>query len=143
MICLAVLEHTLRPEVVCDEIVRVLKPGGIARIDWPFLQPVHGYPHHYFNATPQGAVSRFQKTCDTLSSDIKLWQHPVFALNWILSEWASSLSEPTRSDFRELPIGHFIDGSLHDLVREKTSTELSQDAQRLIAAGTTIEVRKR
>jgi SAM-dependent methyltransferase len=45
---IAVLEHTMRPWEVAREICRVLKPGGTVLIDFPFLQAVHGYPHHYF-----------------------------------------------------------------------------------------------
>lgn len=59
VLCIAVLEHTRKPWEVAKELVRVLKPGGKLHIDYPFLQPVHGYPHHYFNATPKGNASLF------------------------------------------------------------------------------------
>src|SRR5271165_2078661 len=45
--CFAVLEHTMRPWDVAREMCRVLRPGGMLMVDWPFLQPVHGFPHHY------------------------------------------------------------------------------------------------
>jgi len=55
----AVLEHVKRPWEVAREISRVTRPGGRIWIDYPFLQAVHGYPHHYFNATPLGNKSLF------------------------------------------------------------------------------------
>ena len=57
--CFSVLEHTRQPWIVVSEIYRMLKPGGKAFIDWPFLQPLHGYPDHYFNATREGLRSMF------------------------------------------------------------------------------------
>lgn len=70
IMCLAVLEHTREPWEVAREMCRVLKPGGKILVDYPFLQPVHGYPHHYFNATPLGAPTLFEKYCDIESSNI-------------------------------------------------------------------------
>jgi SAM-dependent methyltransferase len=58
--CFAVLEHTRKPWLVVQEMQRMLKPGGQAFIDWPFLQPVHGYPSHFFNATREGLRSIFE-----------------------------------------------------------------------------------
>ena len=37
----AVLEHVLDPQVVVDEINRVLKPGGLVYAETPFMQQVH------------------------------------------------------------------------------------------------------
>ena len=58
--CFAVLEHTRKPWQVVGEMRRMLKPGGMVFIDWPFLQPVHGYPSHFFNATREGLRSVFE-----------------------------------------------------------------------------------
>lgn len=50
----AVLEHVERPWEVAAEIVRTLKPGGVAIISIPFLENVHGWPHDYYRFTVQG-----------------------------------------------------------------------------------------
>jgi predicted SAM-dependent methyltransferase len=85
--CFAVLEHTRQPWVVAEEIYRMLRPGGAVFIDWPFLQPVHGYPSHYFNATRDGLLSLFTDlgikvdTIDTFSN-----QTPDHTVNWVLGK---------------------------------------------------------
>jgi SAM-dependent methyltransferase len=50
----AVLEHVLEPQRYVDEMVRVLRPGGLVYIEVAFMQPVHMAPMHYFNVTPHG-----------------------------------------------------------------------------------------
>jgi len=54
VLSLAVLEHVKDPFRCAREIARVLKPGGELMCCVPFLQPLHGYPHHYYNMTHQG-----------------------------------------------------------------------------------------
>jgi SAM-dependent methyltransferase len=57
--CFAVLEHVKTPWILAEEFARVIKPGGKIFIDWPFLQHVHGYPSHYYNATREGLREAF------------------------------------------------------------------------------------
>jgi len=51
--CSAVLEHVPYPNVVAKEIIRVLKPGGTACIQSPFLEAIHD-EHDYFRFTLKG-----------------------------------------------------------------------------------------
>jgi SAM-dependent methyltransferase len=51
---LAVFEHLHSPWLATSEIARVLRPGGRVYTLCAFLQPLHGYPDHYFNATESG-----------------------------------------------------------------------------------------
>jgi SAM-dependent methyltransferase len=59
VISIAVLEHLKDPFRCAQEIARVLKPGGELICAVPFLQPYHGYPHHYYNMTHQGLTNLF------------------------------------------------------------------------------------
>ncbi|OYW00913.1 MAG: hypothetical protein B7Z58_13680 [Acidiphilium sp. 37-64-53] len=56
---LAVLEHVDDPFKCAQEVLRVVTPGGELLIDVPFLQPVHGFPYHYYNMTAQGLAILF------------------------------------------------------------------------------------
>lgn len=47
-----VLEHCPEPEVVLQEIHRVLTPGGILFFTVPFLWPMHDMPHDHYRFTP-------------------------------------------------------------------------------------------
>ncbi len=55
----AVLEHVYRPDVVVDEIRRVLKPGGLVQAETPFLQPVHEGAFDYSRFTVAGHAMLF------------------------------------------------------------------------------------
>jgi len=141
--CLAVLEHTKRPWIACQEILRVLKPGGSVRIDWPFLQPFHGYPHHFFNATSVGTISMFEETCDIVEAEVKPWQHPIFALEWLLKEWSLGLADDVREKFSEMTVRDFLASSNEEMLQEAFCSKLSAETQGIISAGTTITARKR
>ncbi len=57
--CNAVLEHVRNPFLVASEIVRTLRPGGIAIVQVPFLENVHGWPDDYFRFTLNGLRELF------------------------------------------------------------------------------------
>ena len=50
----AVLEHLPEPGLAVDDMVRVLKPGGVFYAEVAFMQPVHMEPLHFFNHTQYG-----------------------------------------------------------------------------------------
>ncbi|MFM7062289.1 MAG: glycosyltransferase [Actinomycetes bacterium] len=76
----AVLEHVPDPQVAVDEMVRVLRPGGLLYIEAAFMQPLHAVPSHYMNITPFGL--------DHLCRDLEVLDRGVFGglaetLRWI------------------------------------------------------------
>lgn len=145
IVCLAVLEHVPDPLVVAEQMVRVVKPGGHMVVDWPFLQPLHGYPHHYFNATEQGARIAFERLEDVanVESHVPPWLHPAFALRWFLDEWRERLPEAQRTRFLGLSVAEILGQDSAALMLEPWAAALSQDSQPAISAGTRLMVTKR
>ena len=56
----AVVEHVTEPHTYASEIVRVLRPGGLAYVEGAFMQPVHQAPFHFFNVTSFGLAHLFR-----------------------------------------------------------------------------------
>jgi len=106
--CFAVLEHVFDPWFVADEIHRMLKPGGKLYVDWPFLQPVHGYPSHFYNSTREGLRSLFEAGFEIVTCDTQDWQDPAFTIHWILNATLSGLPEAERSRFRNMSVNELV-----------------------------------
>ncbi len=62
VVCSAVLEHVNAPEFVVEEIFRVLKMGGAAWVDIPFMQPYHESPDDYQRYTLSGIKHLFRNS---------------------------------------------------------------------------------
>ena len=108
VISMAVLEHVKYPFVAAAEITRVLKPGGKLMACVPFLQPLHGYPHHYFNMTHTGLATLFEDGIAVDRQDVSLGTSPIFTLTWFLSSWASGLKSSTRKDFLDMRVRDLV-----------------------------------
>jgi len=142
-VCLAVLEHVPDPWRAAAELVRVTKLGGTLLVDWPFLQPVHGYPHHYFNATEQAARETFEKLGAQVVTSIPPFLHPIFTLRWILDEWQRGLEPADREAFTRLTVSGILDRTEEQHLEAPWATHLPEDVQRTISAGTRLVVTKR
>lgn len=139
----AVLEHVRRPWDAAREMCRVLKPGGELWVDYPFLQPVHGYPHHFFNATPMGNASLFEEWCEIRTLEIFENNHPIRALAWILELWRNGLPEAEAARFAALRVGDLLAASPDAQMAEGYCRALDPETRRTIAAGSgLIAVRK-
>lgn len=104
--CFAVLEHVRHPWKMADEFARVVKPGGKVFIDWPFLQPTHGYPSHYYNATREGLRALFERDFRVASLGTGAHEGPDFTIQWILSWFVESIRDPeARANFASKTIG--------------------------------------
>jgi SAM-dependent methyltransferase len=89
-VCMNAFEHYHSPELVANEIFRVLKPGGKLLVHTAFLQPLHEAPYHFYNATAFGARKWFKHFVeDQLNTSPNF--NPVFALSWILSDLDAGL----------------------------------------------------
>ena len=95
----AVFEHLQYPEWAAAEIRRVLQPGGVAKIDTAFLQPEHGYPHHFYNATETGLRHWF-RDFDIRWSGVEAYQHPKWSLTWFLGVYLDRLGAAEASTLR-------------------------------------------
>ena len=60
IICTETLEHVPEPQAVVDEMLRLLKPGGVLVGSIPFLYPVHADPYDFQRFTPEGLHRLFR-----------------------------------------------------------------------------------
>jgi SAM-dependent methyltransferase len=149
VLCIAVLEHVPDPFKMVRELVRVTRPGGKIIADWPFLAPLHGYPHHYFNATSEGAKLAFEQleSIEFTETSIPINFHPAFALRWIVDEWQAGLPTELRTEFLEMRVADILEAFSGDSlcnpwsahgVQQPWVKSLSAEATSVIAAGTRV-----
>jgi len=145
VVSLSVLEHVPDPFAVAGELIRVVKPGCRIIVDWPFLQPMHGYPHHYFNATEQGARQTFARLDNVgeVRASIPSFLHPVYTLRWFLDEWQQGLPATQRPDFLGLTVAEVLSQDSGELVKLPWAAALPASCQGVISAGTRLEITKR
>ncbi|WP_158292097.1 methyltransferase domain-containing protein [Paracraurococcus ruber] len=138
----AVLEHVRDPFRCAAEIARVLKPGGDLFCAVPFLQPLHGYPHHYFNATHQGIRRLFEDRLEVRDVTVFPSTHPVIALHWMLGSYAQGLAGRTREEFLAMRVADFLQ-PWEAMVEQPFATELPMDKQLELACATVLTATKR
>lgn len=126
----AVFEHLQYPQAAVEEIRRVLKPGGVVKIDTAFLQPEHGYPHHFYNATETGLREWFREF-DLRWSGVEPHQHPRWSLSWFLGVYLDRLPADAAALLRATPLGEVVDA----LQRSGTGEAQPQDAAIMDALG--------
>jgi SAM-dependent methyltransferase len=141
VLSLQVLEHVRDPFACANEIVRVLKPGGRLYCVVPFLQPVHGFPNHYFNMSSQGLARLFEQL-DIDRQEVPIGGRPIFTLTWMLQRWLAELPEPAREEFRQMRVGD-LDGSPIDMLTRSFVSDLPEPANVELASATALFGRKK
>lgn len=141
VLSIAVLEHVKDPFSCAKEISRVLKPGGELMCCVPFLQPLHGYPNHYYNMTSQGLENLFSE--HLVIDRIAVYESilPIWSLTWILQSWAAGLQEKTRENFIQMKISDLLNDPVTYL-KEPFVTELSKEKNLELASATVVFARK-
>jgi SAM-dependent methyltransferase len=86
VINIAVLEHVKNPEIVVNEIYRILKEGGIVFTYFPFIQPFHASPYDFTRRTVEGlkVLHKQFQIVDTYNG-----AGPTSGFLWIFQEWIS------------------------------------------------------
>lgn len=68
ILSISVLEHMDNPRLAANEIVRVLKKGGILYVNTPFLYPYHAAPYDYSRWTLSGLSNLFGEEMELVVS---------------------------------------------------------------------------
>ena len=141
VLSLAVLEHVKDPFQSAREITRVLKRGGELYCVVPFLQPMHGYPHHYYNMTTSGLVNLFDGALSIEERRVLDSGLPIWTLTWFLRSWVDGLSGAARE--------RFLGARVQDLIGEPVAylqqdyvRGLSEEKNFELASSTMIMARK-
>lgn len=134
---LAVLEHVKDPFQCASEIVRVLKPGGELFCVVPFLQPMHGYPNHYYNMTEQGIRNLFEPDVCIDRHEVLSYETPIYTLTWVLRSWIEGLHGEAKDEFLNMKVSDLM-GSPASYEGRSFVRHLSREKNFELACGTTI-----
>lgn len=108
VLCLNVLEHVKDPFRAACEIARVMKPGAHLYCVVPFLQPLHAYPHHYYNMSAEGLRNLFDSALVVDRQEVIGSGLPVWTLSWFLGSWANGLPVEVRERFLQMRVSDLI-----------------------------------
>ena len=104
----AVLEHVKQPFLAAREISRVLKPGGVLRVVVPFLQPLHGFPSHFFNMTQFGLATLFEDQIAIDQQFVGPHLGPIWTMYTLIRAWHLGLPGPLREPFLDLTLRELL-----------------------------------
>jgi len=81
---IAVLEHVQNPQVVINEIYRVLKPNGKIYTAFPFIQGFHASPYDFTRVTYEGIKYLHR---DFNQIEVIPYGGPTSGFLWVMQEW--------------------------------------------------------
>lgn len=139
---LAVLEHVRDPFRCARELLRVVKPGGELLIDVPFLQPVHGFPHHYYNMTAQGLTNLFAGGTEVLDCFVPPHGHPMFGVQWLLRDYMGGLPADIADSFGGLTVNDIIRLNVPQFLADPRAANLTPEASFTVACLHSLRLQK-
>lgn len=142
VLSLNVLEHVTDPFVCARELMRVLKPGGTLYCCIPFLQPEHGYPDHYFNATRAGLRQLFSRDLELVRHFVPGSGQPVWTLHWFLAWYVRELPPAEKTAFLSMRIQDILADSAQALLQKPWVKHLSENGKWQLASSTAALFRK-
>lgn len=141
--CFAVMEHMTEPWIAAAEFARMLKPGGMVFIDYPFLVPIHGYPSHYYNATREGLARLFDRGFEPIKLQTEPNQTPDHAIQWQLAGLAEALTDDAvRDELKAISVGDLIAQPPGSPFWRRVIAATPEKARSMYAAGNTLIARK-
>lgn len=141
--CFAVPEHTRQPWVVVEEMHRMLKPGGKVWIDWPFLQPVHGYPSHYYNATREGLRALFEDNgFHTDEIGTLEWQGPDATMMRIMNVLMRSLPPAAQKKIGKMRVSDLLSHPANDPFWKDLMNQIDDTTRSTLARGNNLVATK-
>jgi SAM-dependent methyltransferase len=142
VLSLAVLEHVRDPFEYGAEVLRVLRDDGELYVDTAFIQHYHGWPHHYFNFTQMGLREVFSGRVHELEYGVQPYQSATLALIAVIADWLVALPGHLRAEAEAMPLRDFIAELRGNPYRNRLSSALGPEADRLISAGVYLHARK-
>jgi SAM-dependent methyltransferase len=142
VLSLHVLEHVSNPFLCAQELVRVLKPGGVVYAVTPMIVPEHGFPHHYFNPTAEGIATLFSGIAKVESVRVPFMGHPINGVRSVLYRYAHSLPPKQREKFLRMSVEQLLEGTVEEKIRSDIGTALSEEGRRRLAANFVVVARK-
>lgn len=138
---LAVLEHVKNPFDCAQEIIRVLKPGGVLYVVVPFLQPFHGYPDHYYNMTSSGLKNLFSGKLEIVECRVPLSGLPIWCLSAFLNSYIRGLPQPIADKFKQMKVSDLLN-SPRDYLDKDFVKQLSLAANEELACTNSLIAKK-
>ena len=118
-----------------------MKPGAELYCVVPFLQSLHGYPHHYYNMTHQGLRSLFERDLLIEKQDVIHSGLPIWTLTSLVQRWAGALPLGARLRFLNMRVGDLMDYPL-SYVNRPFVTRLPAEMNFELASTTALIARK-
>lgn len=141
--CFAVMEHMTEPWIAAEEFARMLKPGGMVFIDYPFLVPIHGYPSHYYNATREGLARLFDRGFERIKLATEPNQTPDHAIHWQLNGLAAALTDDAvRDEMMGMSVAELLAQPAGNPFWQRILAATPEVARSMFAAGNTLIARK-
>ena len=107
----------------------------------PFLQPMHGYPSHYFNMSMQGLGRLFEDSLVIDRQEVGMGGRPIFSLTWILQRWLAELPPDAATAFAAKRVADLI-ASPEALLAERWVSDLPDVVNAELASATTLYAHK-